>query len=60
MTSPSEPALALGAVTVVMAVVALLLALSRRKQVRRCREMDAALKSAEARKRYAESRTQDL
>ncbi|MFI6083032.1 sensor histidine kinase [Streptomyces sp. NPDC051217] len=57
MTSPSEPAVVLGAVTVVMAVVALLLALSRRKQVRRCREMDAALKSAEARERSAESRT---
>lgn len=57
MTSPSEPALALGAVTVVMAAVALLLALSRRKQVRRCREMDAALKSAESRTLGAESRT---
>ncbi|MEU0956405.1 ATP-binding protein [Streptomyces niveus] len=57
MTSPSEPALALGAVTVVMAVVALLLALSRRKQARRNREMDAALKSAESRTREAESRT---
>ncbi|MFD3522176.1 sensor histidine kinase [Streptomyces sp. NPDC058653] len=60
MTSPSEPAVVLGAVTLVMAVVALLLALSRRKQVRRCREMDAALKSAEARTRSAESRTDDL
>ncbi|MFD3482975.1 ATP-binding protein [Streptomyces sp. NPDC058665] len=59
MTSPSEPAVVLGAVTVVMAAVALLLALSRRKQVRRCREMDAALKSAEARTRSAESRTDD-
>ncbi|MFC8824624.1 ATP-binding protein [Streptomyces sp. NPDC057137] len=57
MTSPSEPALVLGAVTVVMAAVALLLALSRRKQVRRCREMDAALKSAEARTRDADFRT---
>ncbi|GGJ92326.1 hypothetical protein GCM10011583_24780 [Streptomyces camponoticapitis] len=59
MTSPSEPAIVLGAMTVVMAVVALLLALSRRKQMRRCREMDAALKSAEARTRSAESRTDD-
>ncbi|MFI6690778.1 ATP-binding protein [Streptomyces sp. NPDC050433] len=57
MTSPSEPALALGAATVVLAVVVLLLALSRRKQVRRCRAMDAALKSAEARTRDSESRT---
>ncbi|WP_330177318.1 ATP-binding protein [Streptomyces sp. NBC_01498] len=56
MTSPSEPAVVLGAVTVVMAAVALLLALSRRKQTRRSREMDTALKSAEARTRHAELR----
>ncbi|WP_030349422.1 ATP-binding protein, partial [Streptomyces scopuliridis] len=67
MTSLSDPAFALGAVTVVIGVVALLLALSRHKQVRRCRALDAALKnaedlaqSAEALRRGAESRTKDV
>lgn len=59
MTSPSELAVVLGGVIVFTAAVALLLALSRRKQVRRCREMDTALKSAETRMRGAESRMRD-
>lgn len=73
MTSLSEPALALGAMAVVIAVVTLLLARSRRKHVRRGRELAAAMKtadsraqaaaalaqSAEERRQAAETRTKD-
>ena len=49
MTSLSDPAIALGVIAVLIAVVALLLARSRRKQVRRGRELAAAVQSAESR-----------
>ncbi|WP_052488632.1 ATP-binding protein [Streptomyces sp. 150FB] len=69
----SEPALALGVIAVLIAVVALLLARSRRKQARRARELAAAVKtadtraqaatalahSAEERRQAAEARTKD-